>query len=111
MTWQSLDRTSRIELIQKHWFERCSATTLAGKIASTQGYAVSRNSLLGLYTRNPVLKKTHPLNGDTHPHADKTRRKIPKGSNKVAVLSKTVTMEAAPPKHPAHQVRIPPGGV
>lgn len=53
--WTKLDTAGKIEVVKQAWRANAPVSAWAPK-------GVSRGAVLGLYKRNPELRKTHPLN-------------------------------------------------
>lgn len=56
-TWRSLSPSDKVALVQSVY----DGTGTASRIAAAIGPAITRNAVIGVYTRNPELAKTHPL--------------------------------------------------
>jgi hypothetical protein len=61
--WPDLSREDRVALITENWNENCSAKTLAVTLTKLTGSQVTRNSIMGFYTRVPELRISYPLGG------------------------------------------------
>jgi len=63
-SWLDMSVPEKIQAIKDVWFTGASASKMAAEISfKVSGKPLSRKAIIGVYTRNPELAKTHPLDG------------------------------------------------
>jgi hypothetical protein len=95
MLWTDLKKDQRVSLITEAWDKDCSASSIAAILSEHTRSAVSRNAVIGIYTRNPKLQLTHPLGG-----GGKTKQPTPRHKTRRQRLSETVDMISEPARKP-----------
>lgn len=86
-TWTHMTPEERcVAIVAVHSNTVCTARTIAAALSEKFEEAITRNSIIGLYHRNPVALKGAPLNGDytkpvkvaAKPRADRPRPQLVK---------------------------------
>lgn len=63
MSWRELTVEGRIEVIKSVWEPSMSGRDIAAAVSSAVGESVTRNAVIGMYTRYPQELSSHPMAG------------------------------------------------
>jgi hypothetical protein len=63
LIWKDLDGVGKAEMVKLAWKPHYSASKIAETLSQQLQHTLSRNTVMGVYDRNPMMRKTHPLGG------------------------------------------------
>lgn len=103
MIWKDLTKDQKEAVVIKVWKPDSSAAQLATDVARLlEKSSISRNSVIGVYTRNKALAASHPLGGFQPGVSKKTKPKPAKRD--------VIHVKSAPPKEPV-RIKITPESI
>ena len=63
VNWKKIDGDGKAEQVKLAWKPNYSASKIAEVLSAKLQKKLTRNAIMGVYDRNPTMRKTHPLGG------------------------------------------------